>query len=245
MRYFGLLGYPLSHSFSQKYFTDKFIAEGITDCVYENFSVPAIAVFQTILANKPALEGFNITIPYKREVLAFLDSATDSVNKMGACNCVKITNGKLVGYNTDIVGFKQSLLPFLKHYHQKALILGTGGASSAVEYVLNELSIPYQFVSRVATATAISYESLGAEMLQTHKLIVNTTPLGMYPNMQDRPAIPYELLTPEHHLFDLIYNPAETKFLAEGKRMGASIQNGLEMLVLQAEESWRIWNETN
>ena len=158
---------------------------------------------------------------------------------------MKITNGKLVGYNTDIVGFKQSLLPFLKNYHQKALILGTGGASSAVEYVLNELSIPYQFVSRVATATAISYESLGAEMLQSHKLIINATPLGMYPNMQDCPAIPYELLTPEHHLFDLIYNPAETKFLAEGKRMGASIQNGLEMLVLQAEESWRIWNETN
>ena len=244
MRYFGLLGYPLSHSFSQKYFTDKFIAEGITNCIYENFSVPEIALFKTILANQPALEGFNITIPYKRAVLAFLDSATDSVNKMGACNCVKISNGKLVGYNTDIVGFKQSLLPFIKPYHQQALILGTGGASSAVEYVLNELSIPYQFVSRVATATAISYDMVSAIMLQSHKLIINATPLGMYPNVQDCPAIPYELLTPEHHLFDLIYNPAETKFLAEGKRMGASVQNGLEMLVLQAEESWRIWNET-
>jgi len=244
MRYFGLLGYPLSHSFSQKYFTDKFLASGITDCVYENFSVQEITTFKTILANQPALEGFNITIPYKREVLAFLDSETDSVQKMGACNCVKITHGKLVGYNTDIVGFKHSVLPFLKPYHQKAIILGTGGASSAVEYVLNELSIPYQFVSRVATATAISYESLGAEMLASHKLIINATPLGMYPNVQDCPAIPYELLTPEHHLFDLIYNPTETKFLADGKRMGASIQNGLEMLVLQAEESWRIWNET-
>jgi shikimate dehydrogenase len=245
MRYFGLLGYPLSHSFSQQFFTDKFIAEGITDCVYENFSVPAIVAFKTILANQPALEGFNITIPYKREIVALLDSVTDSVRKMGACNCVKITNGKLVGYNTDIVGFKQSLLPYLKSYHQQALILGTGGASSAVAYVLNELSIPYQFVSRLATASAISYDSLNANILQTHKLIINTTPLGMYPNVQDFPAVPFHLLTPKHHLFDLIYNPSETKFLAQGKMMGASIQNGLEMLVLQAEESWRIWNDSN
>ena len=242
MRLFGLLGYPLSHSFSQKYFTDKFAALGLTDHVYENFSLPSIDELTAVLAAKTDLCGFNITIPYKKQVIAFLDDASEVVKAIGACNCVQIKNGKRTGYNTDVVGFEQSLLPFLKTKHTKALILGTGGASAAVAYVLAKRGIAVQYVSRNTGTGAIAYSDLDAGILSTHHLIINCTPLGMYPNVEECPAIPYELLTPEHHLYDLIYNPAETKFLAKGKAQGATIQNGQEMLVLQAEESWRIWN---
>ncbi len=243
MRYFGLLGYPLTHSFSQKYFTEKFLALGIENCVYENFSIPDIKGLTEILSSKKGLEGFNITIPYKKAVIDFLDEASDPVKKMGACNCVKISNGKLKGFNTDTIGFEQSLIPFLKPQHLKALILGTGGASAAVEYVLEKLNIDYQFVSRTASQNALSYQDLNETLLEEFTLIVNTTPLGMYPAIDEFPQIPYEYITPRHHLFDLIYNPTETKFLTLGKQRGASIQNGWEMLILQAEESWRIWNE--
>lgn len=243
MRLFGLLGYPLTHSFSQKYFTEKFHQLGITDAAYENFSIPDIQELSMILASKNDLEGFNITIPYKKAVISFLDEASEPVQKMGACNCVKISNGKLKGFNTDVVGFQKTLEPFLKPYHQKALILGTGGASAAVEYVFQLLQIPYQFVSRNETSESISYQALNKEIIDAHQLIINTTPLGMYPNVDACPEIPYQFLTPNHHLFDLIYNPTETKFLSFGKQQGASIQNGYEMLILQAEESWRIWNE--
>lgn len=243
MRLFGLLGYPLTHSFSQKYFTEKFTTLGLHDAAYENFSIPDIQELTNILQSKKELEGFNITIPYKKTVIDFLDELTDPVKKMGACNCVKIVDGKLKGFNTDTVGFQQSLQPFLKPYHKKALILGTGGASAAVEYVFQALNIPYQFVSRNATASTLGYSDLTKEIMDTHHLIINTTPLGMYPNVDASPDIPYQLLTPKHHLFDLVYNPSETKFLFFGKQQGASTQNGHEMLILQAEESWRIWNE--
>jgi shikimate dehydrogenase len=245
MRLFGLLGYPLTHSFSQKYFTEKFQQLGIPNASYENFSIPDIYELKAILNSRNGLEGFNITIPYKKSVIDFLDELSEPVKKMGACNCVKISNGKLKGFNTDIVGFQKSLQPFLKPIHQKALILGTGGASAAVEYVFQQLDISYQFVSRNASQNAISYQELTQEIMESHTLIINTTPLGMYPNSDACPEIPYQFLTEKHHLFDLIYNPTETRFLSLGKQQGASIQNGYEMLILQAEESWRIWNDVN
>lgn len=242
MRLFGLLGYPLTHSFSQKYFTEKFHELGISNAQYENFSIPKIEDLASILAND-TLEGFNITIPYKKSVIDYLDILSEPVRKMGACNCVRIVDGKRIGYNTDIVGFQKSLEPFLKKEHKKALILGTGGASAAVEYVLQKLEISYQFVSRKQTENTIQYQDLDKEIVETHQLIINTTPLGMYPNMNDCPELPYQFISDKHHLYDLIYNPTETKFLSLGKQQGASIQNGYEMLILQAEESWRIWNE--
>ncbi len=243
MRLFGLLGYPLTHSFSQKYFNEKFQKLGIVNVSYENFSIPTIEELTIILDRKKELEGFNITIPYKKAVLDFLDELSEPVKKIGACNCVKIIDGKLLGFNTDTVGFQKSLQPFLKPQHKKALILGTGGASAAVEYVFQQLDISYQFVSRNASSSAISYQDLNREIMESHQLIINTTPLGMYPNLKDFPEIPYEFISDTHHLFDLIYNPTETKFLSIGKQKGATIQNGYEMLILQAEESWRIWNE--
>ncbi|TAJ54650.1 MAG: shikimate dehydrogenase [Chitinophagaceae bacterium] len=242
MRRFGLLGYPLSHSFSQKYFTEKFAQLGLTDCVYENFSLPNIEELALVLQEKKDLCGFNITIPYKKQVLSFLDEVSPVVAAIGACNCVQIKAGKLTGYNTDVVGFEESLKPFLQPHHTTALVLGTGGASAAVEYVLHKLGISVQYVSRVTSGNAIAYEQVDEKILATHHLLINTTPLGMYPNLTECPDLPYRFLTPQHHLYDLIYNPAETQFLANGKAQGATTQNGQEMLILQAEESWRIWN---
>jgi shikimate dehydrogenase len=239
---FGLLGYPLTHSFSQKYFTEKFALLGLTDYVYENFSLPTIEEFSEVLNTRKDLRGFNITIPYKKQILPFLDESTEAVKAMGACNCVNIKDGIRTGYNTDVVGFEQSLLPFLKPHHTKALVLGTGGASAAVVFVLKKLGIEFQYVSRTASETSIGYDGVNAAMLADHHLLINTTPLGMYPNVDDCPAIPYQFLTPQHHLYDLVYNPAETKFLEKGRLQGATVQNGYEMLILQAEESWRIWN---
>lgn len=242
MRRFGLLGYPLTHSFSQKYFTEKFSRLGLIDCVYENFSLPHIGDLAVVLQEKKDLCGFNITIPYKKQVLSFLDEVSPVVAAIGACNCVQIKEGKLTGYNTDVVGFERSLKPFLQSHHTKALVLGTGGASAAVEYVLRKLGIGVQYVSREASGNSISYEQVDEKILAAHHLLINTTPLGMYPNVTECPALPYHFLTAQHHLYDLIYNPAETQFLVNGKAKGATTQNGQEMLVLQAEESWRIWN---
>ncbi len=243
MRLYGLLGYPLSHSFSQKYFTEKFQNLGLKDIAYENFSLPRIDALQEILDKREGLAGFNITIPYKKEVLVFLDQVSPAVAEIGACNCVRIENGKRIGYNTDVVGFEQTLAPFLKPHHQKALILGTGGASAAVEWVLRKRGIAYQYVSRSTSATTISYDQIDQATMESHTLVINTTPLGMYPNIDACPNLPYQFMNEQHHLFDLVYNPEETQFLAKGKAQGASIQNGWEMLILQAEESWRIWNE--
>ena len=242
MKRYGLIGYPLTHSLSQQYFTQKFIEEGIEDCVYERFSMPSITDLHEILNTHQDLCGFNITIPYKKEVLAFLTERSKAVEEVGACNCVKIESGKLIGYNTDVIGFENSLIPFLKPIHNSALVLGTGGAALAIVYVLQKLGIEFSYVSRTATIGQFSYNDLDASVMASHTLIINTTPLGMFPNIEDCPAIPYDLLTPEHHLFDLTYNPAASTFLTKGKQMGTTIQNGQQMFVEQAEQSWRIWN---
>jgi shikimate dehydrogenase len=242
MKRYGLIGYPLTHSLSQQYFTDKFSQEGINDCIYERFSIPSIDDLHTILDTHKDLCGFNITIPYKKEVLAFLTERSKAVEEVGACNCVKIEGQNLIGYNTDVIGFENSLIPFLKPTHNQALVLGTGGAALAIVYVLQKLGIAYKYVSRSAAEGQFSYNDLDASVMELHTLVINTTPLGMFPNIEACPDIPYQLLTPEHHLFDLTYNPAESTFLAKGKQMGATIQNGQQMFVEQAEQSWRIWN---
>ena len=242
MKRYGLIGYPLTHSLSEQYFTQKFIQEGIKDCVYERFSMPSIDDLHEMLNSHLDLRGFNITIPYKKEVLAFLTERSKAVEEVGACNCVKIESGKLIGYNTDVIGFENSLIPFLKPIHNRALVLGTGGVALAIVYVLQKLGIEFSYVSRTATIGQFSYNDLDASVMASHTLIINTTPLGMFPNIEDCPAIPYDLLTPEHHLFDLTYNPAASTFLTKGKQMGTTIQNGQQMFVEQAEQSWRIWN---
>ncbi len=243
MRTYGLIGYPLTHSFSQQYFTKKFIDLGINDAEYFTFSIPTINDLSEIIESHSKLCGFNITIPYKKQVLTFLNSADDTVRQLGACNCVYIKEGKLLGYNTDVIGFEKSLKPFLQEHHQKALILGTGGAAAAVAFVLQKLNIDFQFVSREPSINQLSYDQLNHQVVKDHTLIVNTSPVGQFPNTNDTPELPYESLGEQHHLFDLIYNPAETTFLQKGKLQGATIQNGHEMLVLQAEASWNIWND--
>jgi shikimate dehydrogenase len=242
MRRYGLIGYPLTHSFSQKYFTEKFEREGITDCTYSNFSLPQIGDLAGVLAD-PELRGFNITIPYKQAVLDYLHAKSDVVAAIGACNCIRIEDGVLTGYNTDVVGFELSLVRHLAPHHSRALVLGTGGAAKAVEWVLQRLGIAYVSVTRQPRAgtTDMSYEQVDAGVLAETTLIINTTPLGMHPHVEECPPLPYEVLTPRHYLFDLIYNPARTLFLRKGEALGAVVENGHEMLVLQAEESWRIW----
>ena len=245
MREYGLIGYPLSHSFSQKYFTEKFLKEGIDDAVFHAFSIPSITNLPTVLSNHPLLKGFCITIPYKKEVIPFLTEASAAVQKMGACNCVKIEGDRLIGYNTDVVGFENSFTQHLQKHHTKALILGTGGAAAAVEYSLQKLGIGYLFVSRTANPgeNTLGYDDLTKDLMNDHTVIINCTPLGTYPKTDGAPAIPYEWITPRHYLFDLVYNPPLTKFLQLGQAQGATIQNGSEMLVIQAEENWKIWND--
>lgn len=243
MKRYGLIGYPLTHSFSQRYFSEKFLNEHIADSMYENFPISAIGELRQLLLSHPDLCGLNVTIPYKKEVLSFLDESSPAVESMGACNCVKIKDGILMGYNTDVIGFKQSLQPFLKPEHTAALILGTGGAASAVAYVLNELSIPFQSVSRNKSIGTITYEEIDANLMYSHTLIINTTPLGMFPSVDTCPPLPYSSMSAAHHCFDLIYNPSETLFMRKAAAAGASVQNGANMLVIQAEESWRIWND--
>lgn len=243
MQLFGLIGFPLSHSFSQKYFAEKFASLGLSnDIAYENFSIHDIEELAYLLLEKEFLCGFNVTIPYKKQVLPFLHYQTPAVKAMGACNCVRIQNKRLYGHNTDIVGFEQSLKPYLKLNHTQALVLGTGGAAAAVEYVLHTLGIQFKNVSRTPDANSIGYADINERIMSQHHLIINTSPVGQFPTVEESPAIPYHLITPYHHLFDLIYNPNTSMFLQKGQQQGASIQNGLEMLVLQAEESWRIWN---
>jgi shikimate dehydrogenase len=241
MRLFGLIGKTLKHSFSKSYFTKKFADEGLTDCRYETFELENIQQLPTLLQQQP--QGFNITIPYKKEVLPYLHEANEIVREIGACNCVKVVDGKLYGFNTDVLGFQQSLQKRLQPYHQKALVLGTGGSSNAVQYALKQLGISYQLVSRQRGAGLITYEDLNEAILHDHHLIINTTPVGMFPNTDQAPPIPYQYLTDKHLLFDLIYNPEKTLFLQKGEAQGAAICNGYEMLILQAEASWDIWNK--
>lgn len=243
MHLYGLLGYPLTHSFSQRYFTGKFKEMGLAAShAYQNFAIPSIEKFPDLLRTYPALKGFNVTIPYKKQIIPFLHGMSDAVKEMEACNCVLLKSNQLFGFNTDIVGFEQSLQPFLKSSHTHALILGTGGAAAAVAYVLRKLEISYLFVSRNSGDQTIQYNQLDAGLLKKHTLIINTSPVGQYPDIAESPDIPYEVLGSNHHLFDLIYNPESTRFMQLGLQQGATVQNGYEMLVLQAEESWRIWN---
>ncbi len=243
MRRYGLIGYPLTHSFSQKYFTEKFEREGITDCAYSNFPIVGVGQLPFILAD-PGLRGLNVTIPYKRAVLDYLHYKDGVVAAIGACNCIRIEAGVLTGYNTDVVGFERSLARHLAPHHSRALVLGSGGASKAVEWVLQRLGIAYLLVTRQPRPGMgdMGYKEVDAGVLEKATLIINTTPLGMHPHTEECPPLPYEALTPRHYLFDLIYNPARTLFLRKGRERGAVVENGHEMLILQAEESWRIWN---
>lgn len=242
MQKFGLIGFPLSHSFSKKYFTEKFLRESILDVSYELFPIENIVLLPDLLRSEPMLRGLNITIPYKQQVMPFLDEVSVVVKEINACNCIKIENGKLIGYNTDVIGFEISLKKKLKPHHKKALILGTGGAAKAVEFVLRKNGIEYIQVSRNKSEAAISYSELDNETISEHHLIVNTTPLGMYPEIDTAPPISFTKIGASHYLFDLVYNPSETLFLKQGRLLGADTENGADMLIDQAEASWDIWN---
>ena len=244
MKTFGLIGFPLSHSFSESYFARKFQQEQITDCVYRNFPIPEIASLPRLLKDHPELKGLNVTIPYKEKVLPYLTSVNDVVKSMNACNCIRIDGDQLAGFNTDTIGFELSLKSHLKPHHKKALILGEGGAAKAVAYVFEQLGIEFLFVVRKALPgdRRILYQDLTDETIATHHIIVNSTPLGMYPNLDECPPINYSHISAEHYLYDLIYNPEKTLFLRRGEERGATIKNGHEMLLIQAEESWKIWN---
>ncbi|MCA6365346.1 MAG: shikimate dehydrogenase [Bacteroidetes bacterium] len=253
MRKFGLIGFPLTHSFSPHYFAGKFEREGITDTSYQLFPLEHIAQLPQLLASEPALCGFNVTIPYKQSILPLLDSADEVAQAVGAVNTVLINrtqSGKhgafaLNGTNTDVYGFRQSLKPFLTSAHERALILGTGGAAAAVDYVLRQIGVETIFVSSSGKTrsdrTVLHTSEVNEYVLAACKLIVNTTPLGMHPNTEAAPALPYEKLTPAHLLYDLIYNPAETRFMQLGRQHGATAMNGLDMLKLQAEKAWEYW----
>lgn len=243
MKLYGLIGYPLGHSFSERYFREKFEKLGITDCKYRNFELPTIGQLPQMLAENPDLRGFNITIPYKQAILPYLTSLSDEAQAVGAVNCVVITPQGLRGYNTDVYGFGNSLISLIGDARPKALVLGTGGASKAIVYVLRKLGIDYRMVSRQSGATAIGYADVTPELLGEYRLIINTTPVGTFPHADEYPNLPYETLSDRHYLFDLVYNPPVTEFLRRGAERGAKILNGYEMLVGQAEKSWEIWNE--
>ncbi len=237
---YGLIGYPLQHSFSPAYFKMKFAANNI-DATYELFPIEAISEFVELLYSSPELSGLNVTTPYKESVIRYLDQMDPVAVAIDAVNCIFIRNGKTKGYNTDAMGFEKSLNPLLKSQHTNALILGTGGSSKAVAYALTQLGIRFHKVSRVKTEGVLNYEELTPEVIAHHKLIINTTPVGMYPHIDEMPPLPFDHITEQHLLFDLIYNPEETKFLAMGREKGAVVKNGFEMLQLQAEASWEIW----
>ncbi len=249
MQKYGLIGYPLVHSFSSGYFNEKFKSENI-DAEYVNFEIPSIKAFTEVVEGNTNLCGLNVTIPYKEQVIPYLDELDKSTaGRVGAVNVIKIERlpkGKtrLVGYNSDILGFTRSIQPLLKPLHKHALILGTGGASKAVVHGLEDLGIKSTFVSREKKGKdTIGYHDITPEVMQQNLVIVNCTPVGMYPKMDCCPDIPYELLTPDHLLYDLLYNPDETLFMKKGKTQGATVKNGLEMLLLQAFASWEIWNK--
>lgn len=247
MRLYGLIGYPLSHSFSAKYFAKKFETENISDADYRLFPLEDISGVTSLLELNPDLKGFNITIPYKVAILPYLEHISDAAKSVGAVNCVKIERNEsdiiLTGYNTDVYGFRESLASALKPIHKNALVLGTGGAAKAVCYTLHELGINYTLVSRSGNEeSVINYSQLTEKIISDNLLIINTSPVGTFPDIDKCPDIPYQFLTNKHLLFDLIYNPAETKFLKLGREEGAATLNGSKMLELQAEKSWEIWN---
>ena len=241
---FGLIGKSLEHSFSKNYFEEKFLKENLTGYTYSNFEIPFIEGLRSVLSSNPDLKGVNVTIPYKESVIPFLDSLEGDARLIGAVNCILIENGKLIGYNTDAYGFAQSIKPFLDNTHERALVLGTGGASKAVAYALKKIGLEVYFVSHSPKKNeqTLSYPEINDRVMQGFKLIINTTPLGMTPNENDYPNLPYHLFTPQHLAYDLIYNPSETVFLKKAKEQGALTINGLSMLRLQAEKNWEIWN---
>jgi shikimate dehydrogenase len=239
---FGIIGFPLEHSFSPVYFNNKFQQEGKHDYLYVKCPLSRIEAFPDLLKQYDDWEGFNVTIPYKEKIIPYLNRLSEQAAAIGAVNCIRVTKGETIGYNTDAIGFQRSLLPLLKPIHRRALVLGTGGASRAVTYVLRQLQIPYRLVSRHRQPEVFTYDELSADIVAEHLLIINTTPVGMYPHVDEAPPLPYSSIGRDHILFDLIYNPPLTKFLEYGQQRGARIQNGYEMLILQAEASWEIWN---
>lgn len=243
-RLFGLIGYPLGHSFSKKYFSAKFAAEGIADCRYELFPLAAVAEFSALLEEYPALEGINVTIPYKEAILPYLDAVIGAAQAIGAVNTIHRQGNRLVGHNTDVVGFERSLVEWLPAslVPTQALVLGTGGAAKAVVYVLEKMGWDYQYVSRQTRAGGLTYAALTPELLATFPLIINTTPLGTAPAVEECPPLPYAGLSTKHWLYDLVYNPPLTRFMQQGAARGAQVKNGLDMLEGQAEAAWAIWN---
>jgi len=246
MRRYGLIGYPLGHSFSERYFAEKFARQGLADCRYDNFAIETIEALPALVASAPDLCGFNVTIPYKEAVLPYLDAIAPEAAAVGAVNCVAIDRRggapRLTGYNTDVYGFGESVGQLLGAWRPSALVLGTGGAARAVGHVLEALGVSYRKISRRAAEGVWAYDELTEEVVRQAKLIVNTTPLGTFPAVDARPPLPYGAIGQGHALHDLVYNPAETAFLREGRRRGATVKNGWQMLVGQAERSWEIWS---
>ena len=243
MKRYGLIGYPLGHSFSARYFADKFAREGIADCRYDLYELKTIEELPALLEAQPELRGSNVTIPYKQQIIPYLDDLSPETRMIGAVNCVRCEGRRLTGYNTDVTGLRASLETFLGGERpERALVLGTGGASQAVQYVLAQMEIPFDLVSRNPATGNYTYDEVSDEVIGSHRLIINASPVGMHPNVEEAPRIPYAFVTPSHYLFDLIYNPAETLFLQYGAQRGAHTCNGLDMLVGQAEAAWAIWN---
>lgn len=245
MRRYGLIGLKLGHSFSARYFAEKFQREGLAwECSYDLYELPSIECVTDFIRNTDSLQGFNVTIPYKQQIIPYLDSLSREAQDIGAVNCVKISqDGYTMGYNTDIDGIRFSLDKLLQGADvEAALLLGTGGASQAVQYVLAERNIPFSIVSRDKSKGNFTYEELSQDVVASHPLIINSSPVGMYPNVEDAPAIPYHHLTSHHYLFDLVYNPTTTQFMARGAQYGAHTLSGLDMLYAQAEAAWAIWN---
>jgi shikimate dehydrogenase len=244
MMQFGLVGRSLAHSFSKDYFGKKFREQGLQDYSYENFEIDKINDLKALIQKHPDLKGLNVTIPYKESVIPFLDELSPGAKEIGSVNCINIENGKLVGYNTDVYGFAQSIKPFLDSNHQRALILGTGGASKSVAYALKKIGLQVYFVTSAFEKTfsnSFFYHEINDRVMEAFKMVVNTTPVGTFPKVEEAPQLPYEFFTPKHLAYDLIYNPAQTRFLREAAQRGAITVNGLSMLQLQAEKSWEIW----
>lgn len=243
---YGIIGYPLGHSFSPGFFNEKFINEGI-DAVYERYELSQIDLLPEIIASNPELCGLNVTIPYKQQIMQYLDELSEEAREIGAVNVVKVThNGKnvhLKGFNSDVIGFSRSIEPLLEKHHKKALILGTGGAAQAIDYGLKQLGLETIKVSRYERPDTIQYDKITPDVIKEYKVIINCTPIGMYPNTEECPNLPYEAMDSQHLLYDLIYNPDTTLFMKKGMERGAVVKNGLEMLLLQAYASWEFWHE--
>ncbi|MEO6220317.1 MAG: shikimate dehydrogenase [Ginsengibacter sp.] len=244
MRLYGLIGYPLTHSFSEQYFTEKFVREYLDDCLFKPFPITSITDLPALLKANPLLKGLGVTIPYKEKVLSYVTFLSDEVKQIGATNSIKISGDNLIAYNTDITGFENSFRKLLKPHHKKALVLGTGGASKAVQFVLVKLAIDFLVVSRKEglKSNLINYNMVTESVISEYTVIINCTPVGMWPNDSNYIDLPYNGITSDHYVFDLIYKPVKTLLLKKAEERGAIIQNGYDMLIIQAEESWKLWN---